>query len=133
MPEQRDLQLIHGLQATIATAGARLLTTINKVVTYHGPGKLDILANTLKTNGAQLCQALKGNGKNFDVRWLPGVAVYDETHEIASEVASWHDLIVVPRRPLSDKQRLELLKAELRAGGADVDAIEERAYGRGEP
>lgn len=106
---------------------------IKKVIAVHGPQKRIMLAEELKVREQHLSDALNGNGKNFSVRWLPAVVRYDRQHEIAGLIAAWQDCKVVERAPLSEKQKLELLRAELRASGADVDALEERAYSRGEP
>lgn len=105
---------------------------IKKVITVNGPTKRIVLAEELGIREQHLSDALNGNGKNFDVRWLPGAVRYDREHEVAGVIAAWQDCKVVERAPLSAQQKLDRLRTELRENGADVEALEERAYARGE-
>lgn len=127
MPEQRGLPLINGLQASFARAGVRLLDDVERVIMLHIPKRL-VLAEDIGITEQHLSDALKGNGKHFALKWLPAVARYDREHRIAKTVAGWHGLEVHERQPLSDSEKLARLRLELRAGGADVEGLERRAY-----
>lgn len=132
MGEQGKLNLVGGLQAGYRTAGNELLADIRLVVQTFVPKRF-ILAEDLGVKESHLSEALNGNGKNFDVRWLPGVSRYDRSHVIATRVAGWKGLKVIEPDPLTPEEKLTLLRAELARGGADVDEIERRAYAEGRP
>lgn len=101
MPKQDPLPLINGLQASYATAGKRLLTTIREVIALHVPKRI-VLAEDIGIKEQHLSDALNENGKHFAVQWLPAVCRYDREHRVAAEVGSWHGLKVVEREPISD-------------------------------
>jgi len=127
MAEQRGLPLINGLQASYARAGQKLLEDVERVLMLHVPKRL-IIAEDIGITEQHLSDALKGNGKHFALKWLPAVARYDQEHRLARTIAGWHGLEVREREPLTDSEKLARLRLQLRASGADVEAIERRAY-----
>ena len=126
-PEQGKLTLVAGLQATHASATARLMERIRAVDLNHAPKRRALLAEPGIKSESHLSEALRSAGKNFPVSWLPGYVLYDEGDTIAGEIASWRGNKVVRPGPVSLAARLERLERVLDRMGETGDFIRERA------
>jgi hypothetical protein len=118
-----------GLQATYQQAGKRVLDLIRVALDKHAP-KREVVADDLGIQRQQLNDALNRNGKNFSVEWLPIAIRYDRERLLLSYLAGLVGCQVVEIEPLTDAEKHAALLEELRASGADVEALTERAYGR---
>jgi hypothetical protein len=132
--KQQVLTLDQGLQATYASASDKLHAAVRKVIRTAEMKQGDDFAKSLNLTPSHLSEALSGRGaKHFSLRWLPRVLHLDRERHYLSTEAELVACRVVPKEPLTPAQKLALLKAELRENGADVDALEGRAYLRPVP
>ena len=126
-PKQQSLPLSTSLRAVFAHEGDLLLSVVREVIQSEVK-QADDFAVTVDASPSHLSMALNGNGRNFDLRWLPAVLHVDRRRRVVEHVAALIDCKVVEREPLTDAAKLKLLRAELERGGADIHAIERRAY-----
>lgn len=129
--KQPIFSLYGGLQATMASASDRLHAAARKVIRESDQKQGDGFGDSVGVGGSHLSEALSGRGlKHFSLRWVPQLLVLDRKHHFLETAAALVDMRLVPKRPRSAAQKLAMLRAELRDGGADVDALEARAYAR---
>jgi hypothetical protein len=132
--EQRVLSIDQGLQATYASASAKLHAAVRVALRDAEMKQGDDFAASVGMSPSHLSEALSGRGaKHFGLHLLPRVLHIDKARRFLSTAADLVACVVVPRQALTAAQKLELLKAELRDAGADVDALEARAYLRSPP
>jgi hypothetical protein len=129
--KQEILTFDAGLQASYGSASDKLHAICRSVIKRAEVKQGDDVAASLGIAPAHLSEALSGRGiKHFSLRWLPAVLHLDRDRELLNYAAALVGCKVVAREPLSDKQKLDALRAELRESGANVEALEERAYRR---
>lgn len=127
------LSFDEGLQASYGSASDKLHAIVRRVIKQAEMKQGDDFAASLGLSGPHLSEALSGRGvKHFSLRWLPRVIHVDKDRELLTYAAGLVRCKLIEKEPLSWQQKFERLKAELRDGGADVDALEERAFRRGE-
>jgi hypothetical protein len=125
-PEQPSLPISLGIRDLQKRAGSRLLAIVREVTRVAG--KQEAIAKDLGISDSHLSQALKGDGKNFSVEWLPALLRYDHERKILKYLAWEANCRIEPIEPLTKEQKYDLLVAELRRSAADVEALERRAY-----
>lgn len=129
--KQETLSFDAGLQATYGSASDKLHAILRGVIKRAEMKQGDDVAASLGIAGAHLSEALSGRGiKHFSLRWLPRMLHLDRDRELLEYMAGLVGCKVVERAPLSPAEKLDLLRAELREAGANVEALEERAYRR---
>lgn len=95
-------------------------------------GKQENVAQALGISDALLSQALNTQ-RTPNMEWMPTLLAFDHQRRIIDYLC-WHaQCRAVPIEPLTAAQKYPLLIAELRRSGADVDALEKRAYLEEEP
>jgi hypothetical protein len=124
-PEQPDLPIALGIRDLGKRAGSRLLQIIREVV--RDSGKQESAARDIGISPEMLSQALRSQ-RTFNVEWLPTLLRYDHERKILNYLAWEAHCRVIAVEPLTKAEKYELLVAELKRGGADVDALEKRAY-----
>ena len=128
-PEQPDLPIALGIRDLGKRAGTRLLAIIREIV--RDSGKQQSCAADLGISPELLSQALRSQ-RTFNVEWLPALLRYDHERKILGYLAWESHCRVTQVDPLTKAEKYELLIAELKKGGADLDAIEKRAYAEAE-
>lgn len=129
--KQEILTFDGGLQATYSTASDRMHSILRGVVKRADVKQGDDLAATLGIAGSHLSEALSGRGvKHFSLRWLPLFLHRDRDRDFLNYATGLVGCRVIDKEPLTPAQKLEMLRAELRENGANVEAIEERAFRR---
>lgn len=129
-PEQPDLPIALGIRDLGKRAGARLLAIVREVV--RESGKQESAAREIGISPELFSQALRSQ-RTFNVEWLPTLLRYDHDRKILGYLAWEAHCRVTPVEPLSKAEKYERLVEELKRGGADVGALEKRAYGEDEP
>jgi hypothetical protein len=132
--EQRVFSIDQGLQATYDSASRKLHAAVRLAIRDNEMKQGDDFAASVGMSGSHLSEALSGRGvKHFGLHLLPRVLHIDKARRFLATAADLVSCIVVPKQALTPAQKLELLKAELRGAGADVEALEARAYLRTPP
>lgn len=124
-PDQPDLPIALGIRDLGKRAGSRLMLIIREVV--RESGKQESAAADLGISPEMLSQALRSQ-RTFSVEWLPALLRYDHDRKILGYLAWQANCRVVAVEPLTKAEKFDLLIEELKRGGADVAAIEKRAY-----
>lgn len=112
------------------SAGARLMTITRSVIRDNG--KQELVARALGISDALLSQALNAQ-RVPSLEWAPTLLAFDHQRRIIDYLAYHAQCRAIPIEPLTAAQKYPLLIAELKRAGADVEAIEKRAYQEDEP
>lgn len=129
-PEQPDLPIALGIRDLGARAGKRLMEIVREVV--RDSGKQEAMAREIGISPELFSQALRTQ-RTFNAEWLPSIQRFDHDHKILAYLAWQANCRVVPVEPLTKGEKYDRLVEELKRSGADVGAIEKRAYAEDDP
>lgn len=127
--EQPTLPMALGIRQLGKRAGKRFLALVREVC--REGGKQEAIAATIGISPELFSQALNGQ-RAFHVEWLPAILVFDHQHKILGYLAWQASCRIEPLELLTPEKKYPQLIAELRRSGADVEALERRAYFRPE-
>jgi len=123
---------VTSLQGLFAREGVQLLRVVQDVIRAEVK-QGDDFARTLAVKPSHLSMALNGNGRNFDLRWLPAVLHVDQRHRVLEHQAALVGRTTIEREQITPEQWKDRVEAALRRAGRAGDAILRDALAEEEP